>query len=162
MKDPVEAMIPSAAALAVAVADYDAEAVAAVFTGMSTTNLHALAIVLAANIDLDRPIRAEPAERDVSDNLTATSIRVAAAMFDTEPMTILALNRQRNVVDARSTAMYACKLLGMSSTAIGARFNRDHSTVVYAWGRVGESSRLRTAGQQIAIQCGWRRESEAS
>lgn len=160
--DAVEAMLPAAAELAVAVADYDPDAVAAVLTPLSTADLHALAIALAANIDLERPIRCEPSERTQTDDLAAASVRIAARMFGTDPMLILSTSKRRHVTDARAAAMYACKLLGMSSPAIGARFNRDHSTVVYAWARVGETERLRNAGQQIALQCGWTRESEAS
>lgn len=160
--DAVEAMLPAAAELAVSVADYDPDGVAAVLSPMTLADLHALAIALAANVDLDRPLRTEPTLRNNGDDTAAATVRLAAALFGTEPMTMLSRNQTRNVVDARAAAMYACKLLGMSSPAVGARFNRDHTTVLYAWGRVGENRRLRTAACQVAAQCGWRREQVAS
>lgn len=156
MSDDVDAMLPTAAALAVAVADYDPGAVADVLDPLSRRDLYALAIALAANVDLDTPMTTDPAALTPSDVATR-AIGIAAELFLTDRMTILSASRARNASDARAVAMYACRLAGLSSPYIGARFNRDHTTVLYACGRVGENARLRGIGQRIASQCGWAR-----
>lgn len=159
--DAVEAMLPSAAALAVAVADHDSTEVAAVLAPMSTEDLHALTIALAANIDLNKPLTTDMPPRTYP-NIVQPAISLAAQTFATDVVTIMSSSRRRNVSDARAVAMYVCRLAGLSSTATGIHFSRDHSTVLHAWGRVGESNRLRTIANRVAIQCGWTRDMEAS
>lgn len=157
MTDEAEAMLPAAAALAVAVADYDAAAVADVLKPLEHRELHALCIALAANVDLDAPLTADIAELTPRD-IATRAINIAAELFYTESDAILARTRdRRNVSDARAVAMYACRLVGLSSTYTGRQFNRDHSTVLYSCTRVGEDPRLRGIGKRIAAQCGWAR-----
>ena len=159
--DPTEAMLPSVAALAVAVAERDKAAVAAILTPLDTHGLYALAITLAANVDLDRPLSSDPAELN-PDTIAGRAINVAASIFGTEPMAVVSHSRNRCDLDARAVAMYACRLAGLSSPQTGLRFNRDHTTVLYAWGRVGENGRLRRIAERVAAQCGWTREDGAA
>lgn len=156
MTDPVEAMLPAAAALAVAVADRDPAAVAAVLEPLDRRRLHALAIALAANVDLDLPLTTDPDALTPADVATR-AIGIAAELFLTDVDAIVSPTRARNVLDARTTAMYACRLAGLSSPYIGSRFNRDHTTVLHACARAGENPRLRGVAQRIASQCGWAR-----
>lgn len=157
--DPVEAMLPAAAALAVAVCERDATAVAEVLTPLTHDDLLALTIALAANVDLDQPLTTDPTMPEPEDVATR-AVNIAGELFATDAMHILSTARGRNVLDARAAAMYACRLVGLSSPYIGARFNRDHSTVLYACARVGESPKLRAAGRKIAVQCGWKRDQD--
>lgn len=161
--DPVEAMLPAAAALAVAVCDYDPDGVAEVLTTLQTAELHALAIALAANVDLDKPLTITPeAVIDANDKTTFRALQLTAEMFNIPIGAILSTSRRREHADARAVAMYVCRLAGMSSPNTGSYFNRDHSTVLHAWGRVGESARLRGLAHRVAIQCGWMRDADVS
>lgn len=146
--------VPTAAALVCAVDDGDAEEVQTILTALGTSRLYALAVLLAANVQLESPLRTYPRGTLSPDAQCALALEYAAVKFDTTPTQILSQDRHRNVVDARATAMAACRLVGLSSTYIGERFRRDHTTVLAAAGRVGEDHRLRCLAGEVANQLG--------
>lgn len=142
---------PNAAALIEAVADEDPAAVAEVLTTLDRQNLYALAIVLAGQV--------MPATTE--DEKMRQAVTHAAHAFGITTTELLSLSRAREVIDARASAAYVGKLLGLSSVAVGRHIGRDHSTVLHAWGRVGETPRLRGISRRIAEQLGWNREEVA-
>lgn len=143
----VKRALPNAAALVEAVADEDQDAVAQILVGLPRTDLYALAVVLAGQL---------LPETDAQQRM-AQAVRMAASMFHTTTSEVLSTSRSVEALDARAVAAYAGKLLGLPSTQIGKEIGRDHSTVLHACGRVGETPRLRAAAQRIAEQLGWDR-----
>lgn len=144
----IKRAMPNAAALIDAVAGEDRAAVGEVLTTLTTTELHALAIVLAAQI-VPATTEAEQMRKAVGH---------AAAAFGISASMALGSSRTREAIDARAVASYVGYLLGMSSVRIGKEIGRDHSTVLHARGRVGETPRLRGIAQRIAEGLGWDRE----
>lgn len=145
--------IPTAAALIVAVDAGDPTEVADILTALDTDDLYALAVVLAAHIDPDRPL----AMHGTQVSPIAACSRSAAAAFGI-PMTAMRGDcpRTRDVLDARAVAIYAAKVCDPAAawTAIGRYVGRDHSTVIHAHTRVGENDRLRRIAVRIADQVG--------
>ena len=147
----IQRAIPSASALIEAVQDHDADTVADILTTLDVPQLHALAIVLA---DLSRPPASE-------DEHLGHAIDLAARVFRVPPAAITGPSRNRELVDARAVVCYAGRLLGGSYSGIGRHLGRDHSTVMHACGRVGETPRLRRIATDIAERLGWNREDVA-
>lgn len=147
----VQSMLPTAAALTCAVADRDREEVARVLTGLDTKSLHALAVVLAAHVDPDKPFIPAP----VHTAPIVAIVHSAALRFRVTETLIVSVNRSRDVVDARSVACYAARLAGMTLTDIGRHVHRDHSTVFHACTRVGEDHRLRRVANAILDELGF-------
>lgn len=158
--DPAEAILPTALALALAVAEYDSVAVTAVLKPLTHDQMHALTIVLAAHVNLDLPMTATLPQPITPEAIIDRAVNLAAAMFGTDTAAILSRSKHRHVLDARAVAMAACRLLGLSSPYVGAAFERDHSTVLYACGRVGETPRLHRLSLRVASQLGWDRNGE--
>lgn len=158
--DPAEAILPTALALVAAVADWDAPEVTRLTANLDRGQMHALAVVLAAHVDLDRPITTDLPAPLTPNDLCARAIHIAAELYGVDADLITSHDRSRPALDARAVAMYATRLCGLSSPFIGARFNRDHSTVLHACGRVGETPRLRRAATRVAMQCGWSRDDQ--
>ena len=93
------------------------------------------------SITLNRPITLDLA-REVVDNIVKTPIRKTinfemiventAEYFGLDPNVIYTKSRVRDIADARQMIMYLCsKHTGLSTPAIGAKLNREHSTVLH-------------------------------
>lgn len=149
----IDALVPTAAALVVAVDEQDRDAVGCLLSGHSATELHALAILLAAHVDPDKPFRM------TAGHVTPTreAAHHAAIAFGVPITEIFSQSRRREAVDARGVACYVGRLLGQSQTAIGQGIDRERSTVLHAIGRVGETPRLRRIAERIATEMGWDR-----
>lgn len=147
--DRAHAAVPTAAALVCAVADRLPGDVARILADI--TDWHALAVVLAANVDPDSELGRLLPGRPLTDDQVADEIVTQAALvFGTTVDELEGTSRYRNVLDARAVAMAACRLAGLSSPYIGRRLNKDHSTVLYAASRVGENARLQRIARRIA------------
>lgn len=145
-----EQALPHAVDLIGAVTAADRDQVAAVLA--QVTDWHALAVVLAAHVpaSVASGLRAE-----LDDDTTAGLIlREAAERFRVPVNRILSADRHRDVLDARAVAMAAMRYAGLSSPYIGRTMHRDHSTVLHAAGRVGETARLRRIAVDIATLTG--------
>lgn len=147
-----DAMLPVAAALAVAVDEHDADAVAATLAGLSVRELHGLAIVLAAHVDVEQPWEANLSP----DRVCNAALHAAARTFGTTTEAILSTDRHRHVGDARAVAIAVARQAGFSSLVVGARFRRDHTTVLYAENRVATTPALAAAAARIAGHLGLR------
>lgn len=144
-------MLPTAAALACAIDDQDAEEVAAVLTALSRQELYALAVVLAAHVDTNAPMTPFHGP----ERILRQSTRLAARAFGTTPEAIHGGSRQRHVSEARAVALtVSYHATTLSSTAVAEHFGCDHTTVLYAVGRVGESARLRSIAASVKAQLG--------
>lgn len=141
--------LPTAAALTVAVADHDQDLVRDVLTGLDTLRLRALAVVLAAHVDPDKPfISRGPV------NVVRSAVHLVAARYGiTEHL--VHTSRTQVALDARAVACYVGHLAGMSSVAVGRDIGRDHSSVLNAWGRVGANPKLRAIANDIANHLGF-------
>ena len=145
---------PAATALVAAVADHDPDRVGRILHAMSRQNLYAMAVILAANVAPEAPLGRKAGLPIAPETMCDLAIGLASGLFDTTPDAVLGLSRARNVLDARASAMAACRLVGLSSTFVGDHFDRDHTTVLHAAGRVGEDARLRRIANSIARQVG--------
>lgn len=79
--------------------------------------------------------------------ICATAIRAAATAFEVPAERLLKAGRVRKVADARIVAMAAAQAAGATPRAIGAAFERDHSTVSHAVRRARSDARL---GEAVA------------
>lgn len=145
------AVFATAAALVCAVADEDPAEVASVLAGV--TDWPALAVVLAGNVDDRQPLGLQI--RSLSDEATGLRIIDAtAAATGIGSHLILSDRRDRIITDARAIAMYACHHAGLTYSAIGRLFGRDHTTAMYAVTRIGENQRLRALANQVITHAG--------
>ena len=151
-----EAMTPVAAALAVAVDEESADDVAALLTNLDTAELYALAVVLAAAVDPDKPL-----VRTTVAGLTKQCARRAALAFHLDVTDVMGESRRREVLDARAVTYYAAHLAGDNYSQIGRVMQRDHSTVMHGVSRVAATRRLRIVAEGIAQRLGWDREDVA-
>lgn len=151
-----QAMTPVAAALSVAVDEENADDVAALLTNLDTRELYALAVVLAAAVDPDKPL-----VRSAVSAITKRCARRAAQLFVLDVADVMGASRQRDVLDARAVTYYAAHLAGDNYSQIGRVMNRDHSTVMAGVSRVATTPRLRTVAEGIAERLGWDREEAA-
>lgn len=147
----IKRAIPNATALIAAVANHDEAAVAEVLTTLDVGELHALAIVLAS---YQAPGSSEA-------DLIRAGVTQAAQRFGIPEAHLRSSSRRQEALDARAVAMYVGWLLGISYSAIGREIGRDHSTVIHAVSRVGETPRLRGIAHNIAEMLGWDREAVA-
>ena len=147
MTDLAEAIQPAAAALACAVDAHDAEAVAEVLEPLDRQQLYALAVVLAAHIDIEQPMHLRA-------GLCDRAIRMAADAFQVAPGDVLSADRTRDVTSARMVAMTVAHRAGMTTVAIGKHFGRDHSTVINAVTKVAREPRLSTVAAHLCYRLG--------
>ena len=141
------AAYPAAAALTVAVADNDRDMVARVLTGLDTEQLYALAVVLAAHVDPDRPFTHGGCPPTILHAVTTT-----ARAFHLTPAELLANDRRRHVCDARAVACYVARAWGYSYPEIGSHLGKHHTTVMHACIRVGEDARLRRLANRLTAR----------
>jgi hypothetical protein len=155
--DPAVAILPTAAALAVAVADYDDTEIARILAGLERDQMDTLVVVLAGHVHLDAPLLAHPP--DAADATVNRAVVASARRFGVAVERIMSRDRHREVAEARQAAAYAARLSGLSYSAIGRGLALDHTTVMHACVRVGESPRLRRAATRVAVSLGWTRAS---
>lgn len=132
-----------------AVARRNPDAVAAVLNPLDRADLEAVAIILADFVDPE-------------ETLVNGALVFAARAFHVTQDDLLSPSRRRECIDARAVACYSARLLGFSYPRIGKAIERDHTTVMAACSRVGETPRLRGIAQRIAEQLGWDREEGAA
>lgn len=148
--DRADQVLPLVVDLAEAVHYADRDRVAAVLADV--TDWQALAVVLAAHVPTSviAGLRVELTEDSTADLI----LRETAARFRVPRQRILSADRHRDACDARAVAMAAMRYAGLSSPYIGRVMDRDHSTVLHAAGRVGETARLRRVAVDIAALTG--------
>lgn len=110
--------------------------------GSSVRELEGIVMGLyTRSITLNTPITLNLA-REVTSHIVKTPIRKSvnfdmivestAEYFGLNPDTIFTKSRLRDIADARQMVMYICsKHTGLSTPAIGAKLNREHSTVIH-------------------------------
>lgn len=77
-------------------------------------------------------------------------IDTVAANLHVDAQLMLGRSHTKNIAQARQIAMYLlCEICGQSTTAVGRIFNRDHSTVVYAIGKVKEKMASDTVVREV-------------
>lgn len=141
-----KAALPAAAALVCAVADHDPDEVARILADV--TDWQALVVVLAGHVPTDTALTG-------SGHLgpEAVALRIltdTARRFDTTIGKLRSTDRHRHVTDARAVAMAAMRYAGLTSVFTGQQVCRDHTTVLHAATRVGESAHLRQVALDIA------------
>jgi len=139
------AAIPHAAALSCAVKDDDAAEVERILTRLSRNQLYALAVVLAAHVDIEAPL--DP--RLIPGDACGTAVTHAAAYFGLDPDVLLSRSRTREATRARMVAMAVARRTGRTTVEIGQRFERDHTTVIYATERCNHDAELALAVERI-------------
>lgn len=153
----VQSLLPTAAALTCAVADNNRVEVRRLLASVDPRTLPTLTVLLAAHVDPEKPFRPNVMHTDAP---IVPIVRAAGIRFLIPEAQIRSAARSRTVVDARSVACYAARLAGMTLTDIGTYVRRDHSTVLYACTRVGESAHLRRTANAILLDLGYDRSVE--
>ena len=144
------AAIPTAAALSCAVKDGDRDEVARILLPMTVPQLHALAVVLAAHVDIEEPLRPEHTPGDVY----ALATRYAAEYFEVSAEAIRSRDRTRRVAHARIVAMAVARKAGRTTVEIGRAFDRDHTSVIHACERANHDPMLKLAVERVALRVG--------
>ena len=137
--------LATAANLACAVDDEDADEIARILHALDRNQLYALAVVLAAHVDIDKPMA--PAYGSTRTCRLAT--RHAAALFDVTAEAVMSTERSRQVARARMVVMAVARRAGHTTVEIARHFSRDHTTVVYACEKVARDPRLRLAADRV-------------
>lgn len=123
----------------------DPEMVSQVLNPLDRRELEAVAIILADHVD--------PEQARI-----LSVIRMSAKTFKITREAITSAARDTASVDARAVAVYALRLFDLSYKRIGDVLGgRDHTTMINAAARAGESPRLRGIATAIAIELGWER-----
>jgi chromosomal replication initiation ATPase DnaA len=149
---------PRATELIDAVRNTDERAVADILDMLNADALHALAYVLAERASQPSVWAVEVGDISGGD-MARHVIANAAATYGIGTDLLVSENRTAAVVDARAVACYALhRLIGLPSTTVAQLVNRNHTTVLYACGRVGENERLRRIATAVAESAGWSRE----
>lgn len=152
-------LMPTAAALAVAVRSGNHQQASGLLRNLDTPDLHRLAKALAKYVDMGSLLGDAPHDPQAP---IREAVAAAAARFGVTPEAVLSPDRHREVVDARMVACYVARLHGMTLTSIGGYLGKDHTTVMNAAVCVGERPRLRRIALKIAAQTGWDRDEAAA
>lgn len=150
------AALATAANLACAVDCRDRTEIERILHPLTRDQLYALAVVLAAHVDVDAPL--EP--KYGPDHLCELAAKRAAEAMDVDVDDVMSPNRNADVVAARAVAMASLRRAGLTTVTIGRHFGRDHTTVVYATEKVARTPRLRFAADRVSEALGI--ESEAA
>ncbi|GAA4127656.1 hypothetical protein GCM10022215_38350 [Nocardioides fonticola] len=143
--------VRQAAAFAALVAEDNQAALSYTLEQMSADQLRSLALALATQVNAVGTANGEVA--DVGpDGLCAIAVASAAQAFGTTRDAVLSTDRHRAVTDARAVAMTAARRGGLTLPAIGAFFNKDHTTVMYSLTKVANNPRLEAACNRIVDQ----------
>lgn len=143
--------VAAATELVAAVADRDHIEIGYILGRLNERELRDLCVRLAGHVNIDLPLTVHPLSID---RAIESCIRQAARRFGTTENVIRGESRKRHIIDARHVAIYAARLCGASYPVIGKAIRRDHTTAMYACGRIGETPRLRAIAQQIAESVG--------
>lgn len=65
-------------------------------------------------------------------------IKVVADAFGVSSVSLLGKTRQREVADARHTAMYILRKKGLSTIEIGNIFKRNYSVAIHAYNKISD------------------------
>jgi len=143
--------VRQAAAFAALVAEDNQAAISYTLEQMSADQLRLLALALAGQVNAAETANGEVA--DVGpDGLCAIAVASAAQAFGTTRDAVLSTDRHRAVTDARAVAMTAARRGGLTLPAIGAFFQKDHTTVMYSLTKVANNPRLEAVCNRIVDQ----------
>lgn len=143
-----EQAIPHAARLVCGVAAHDADETHDVLLSLDVDGLRALAVVLAASVDPDRPLggltRTETPAQLVGRIVLAVTIRTGVGVT-----AIYGRDRHADVADGRAIACWVASELGLGPSAIGRALDRNHATVMHAIDRVINTPRLLGLAREV-------------
>lgn len=126
---------------------------------LGRADLYELIEHLAEKTDI-RAIFGQP-PLDTETELANRTLALAANRFGVTRDEILSKSRRTEATEARQVTCYALRLAGdLSYPRIGIHVGRDHTTVMHAIAKVGETARLRRIGNDIAQTLGWTRVGE--
>jgi chromosomal replication initiation ATPase DnaA len=149
MTDLIRDLTPTAASLVCAVDDRDIEESHAILLSLTAHELMALAVILAASVDMDKPLGTAAGE---SESTSATIRRIARTVSDVTGVNvgdIYSTSRYREVTAARQIVCWVATAVGLKSTAIGKSLKRDHSTVLHATERVTATPALLADARRV-------------
>jgi hypothetical protein len=143
-----EEVVPHAARLVCGVTERNPAETHDVLLSLDVHGLRALAVVLAASVDPDKPLGgtgAAPNDGQVVGRVAlAVTIRTGVSVTS-----IYGRSRQTDQFEARALVCWIASALGVTSAGIGRALQRDHSTVLNATAKVTATPRLLALAQQI-------------
>lgn len=160
-KQAVRDMLPTAAALTMAVHSRNRNHAGQILAKCDTTDLHNLSLCLAKYVQVNGILNDSPAPHDIHAPASRAAI-LLATRFNTTIDDIRSPKRDRANTEARMCISYVARLHGMTFSEIGRYLNKDHSTVMNAVTVVGERPRLRRIALEVARDLGWDREEDVS
>lgn len=100
---------------------------------MTPATMRAELVSLRRRVEALEKSLASPVAEVATGVSVADIVDVTAAVFGVPVAAVMSARRARECVVPRQVAMHlAVELLNLSTTAVGRRFSRDHSTVLYA------------------------------
>lgn len=157
--DLVNEQTPAAARLICAVAEDDEHESHSILNTLTRRQLMAVAVILAASVDPDRPLGEVGTDRAAG---IVGRVVVEVALTTGVPSSeIYGRCRDRDVVDARHICFWVASALGLTSVQIGRAMGKDHSTILNGCARVTATPHLHQAARRL-LKAETRRRKEAA
>jgi hypothetical protein len=147
MNDLIERMTPTAAQLACAVSEMDTDQSQSILGALSRDELQALAVVLAAVVDVDAPFGNRP--EDETKRVVRELADVVGERLGVDFGCILSKSRQQEYVAARQIVCWIALADGHRCSHIGRALGRDHATVLHSAEKVTATPHLLAIARSI-------------
>lgn len=135
--------LPHAARLVCAVAARDEPESHALLRELTREELMAVAVVLAASVDPDRPLGTAPLTPTAeAQTRVAKIVNRVAHHCGVKPSDICSTSRERSIVEARQIVCWIAASEGIGTSAIGRGINRDHGTATHSIEKVTRTRHL--------------------
>lgn len=144
----IDDMAPHAARLVCGVLERDADETHAALDGLTITQLHALAVLLAASVDPEQPLGHTenlPTYFGTIARITATT----AWHTGINATEIYGRSRDRDITDARQIVCWVAAAQGLRSVQIGRALHRDHSTILNATAKITANPALSKVARRV-------------
>lgn len=144
----IDDIAPQAARLVCGVLERDANETHAALDGLTVQQLHALAVLLAASVDPERPL----GHTETLPVYYGTVARVATAVSwhtGVDTALIYSRTRDQDATDARHIVCWVASALGLRSVQIGRALHRDHSTILNSTAKVTATPALLRIARRV-------------
>jgi chromosomal replication initiation ATPase DnaA len=145
----IDDLTPYAAQLICGVIEHNPAETHAILNGLTRHQLQALAVILAASVDPDKPLGRATEMVPPYIGTVGRIVQTVAIEIGVDPTDIYGTSRERLDVDARHIVCWIAAAFGLSSTQIGKALSRDHSTVLNATTRVTSTPMLMRVASRI-------------
>lgn len=143
--------LPDAARLVCAVAARDEPESHTLLRNLTHDELMAVAVILAASVDPDRPLLTAPTTPEAVDqSRVATIVRNVGYHCGVTADDICGPSRERQIVEARQVVCWIAASEEIGTSAIGRGINRDHATAFHSIEKVTRTPHLLAHAREIS------------